>query len=881
MIIESMRGVRKMAAINESAEADNLAYASDGRYRNDAMISFFSELLYFYEEIRTLVQETENRNISIQINEKEELLCRIGEEAVSERLVQAFFMFYRKNDGSEELYIVSKEFKKGRESDEKKRLYKKKQKIKEFQINDVNLSAVSDLERIDKIIDELGTMFIDEQVCEKLQKAFGELKHYYSQSPSGEVYLAERDKVIPAMEVKGFQNLYNSIPWNKSQAMKVLEIYYDILTYFVCEDELIETEGIIEKVLIPTLNLGMIHTKAGLKAGMSMPMVLHAMNLVYDKLDEFLLLKTDEGKEMENRLYHEIFLAKLHQMFRFYLVQEENQEMEVAQADRRAENNRESLYQAALPASRKEYDDSALGVPVRNLSTYNSFQGIGELRLADKILYEALRRCSEGEEGTQLIYCITVLGDVRETAMKELFEYIEKQIRIKPEYIRVREMKIRCNVYTLRSESEQSFDVSGVNNIWYHCEFRKYQGELLNQKKLKDILESTDLLFVLDSCDLYRTKIEEVADKIIFRQRMSFDGYARNLKRDMPKDLVLEGRFVELYHVLTMYACTNQLGFLRKKAKEEIVKFIRREIESQKNKAAYIYISDIEAFQEMECIKENIVRIETYNQKEIGIIRFVKEDSQGLPEFFVPPLKNAEENPRKHLLVFNMWQVVKHIVLNQREYFKELFLKDKEKNMLDQIYLALDYSDWKSGVEISYYYKEKDSFHQKEIQQFIFFVLQKVFGTGEKDIYQRYLKKVMISILYGAAKSTEDLLFVYLLKDREELIKELRWRGGEEESEENYNPEIESYYSQNCKYTLKKNYWDLMRKFDCMDLNIIDKYIVFETIKKTSRKEEAGTDGSPVSRFLEEILRVCEKVSYSDSMLYQNCRELRKNVGEV
>lgn len=876
-IVESVRDIRKMETIKKSKRDGNLAYVSDGRYRNDTMMAFFSELLQFYREIRTVAQETGNMNISIRIEGKEELLCKIEEGAVSEQLVQAFFMFYSKNDGPEELYIVSKGLQNESEGDERKRVYRKNQNIKEFQIVDVKLGAESDLKRINKIIDELETMFIDEQVCEKLRKAFSELKYYYSQFSSGEDYSAEGDKGIAAMENKGFQNLYSSIPWNKSQAMKVLEIYYGILTSFICEDELIETEGMIEKVLIPTLNLGMITTKSGPKAGMTMPVVLHAMNLVYDKLDKFLLLKTDGGEKMENCLYHEIFLAKLHQMFRFYLIQEENQEIEMNEENRKAENRRESLCQAALPASRKEYDDSPLGVPVRSMSTYNSFQGIGELRLADKILYEAARRAAVGEKETQpasgFIYRITVFGDVRGSAMRELFEYIEKQVRIKPEYAGMRKMEIRCNVYTLRSKSEENFSVSG-QEAEHRCKFLKYQGELLNQQQLRNILESTDLLFVLDSCDLYRTEVEAVADKIIFRQRMSFGGYARNLKRDTPKDLLLGGRFVELYHVLTMYASKNQFGFLRKKAKEEIVKFIRKGIESQANKAAYIYISDIEAFQEMECIKENIVRIETYNQKEIGIIRFVKGDSQGLPEFFAP--QAAEESARKHLLVFNMWQVIKHIVLNQREYFKELFLKDGEKNMLDQIYLALDYSNWRSGVKISYYYEEKDSFYQKEIQQFIFFVLQKAFGSEEKDIYQKYLKKVMISILYGSAKSTEDLLFVYLLKDREELIGKFRWLGDTEEGKEDYNPEIVSYYNQNCKYTLKKNYWDLMRKFDCMDLNIIDKYTVFETIKKTSRKGETES-GSVVGRFLEEILRVCKEVSYSDSMLYENCLELRKN----
>lgn len=845
-----------MEIIRKRGGEGNLAYASDGRYRNDAMMAFFGELLRFYQEIRTVVKETGNTNISIQIEGKEYLSCDIGKGAVSEQLVQVFFLFYNERDEVSELCILPKEFSNRQNEEQHKKIYEKRPIIAGFQIAGVDPGDVSDQERIRTIIDELGSMFIDERVCENLQEKFRKLKFYYD-------------------------NLDSSIPWDKSQKMEILEIYYEILTYFICEDELMEIEGMIEKVLIPTLNLGMIRTVAGPKAGMAMPVIMHAMNLVYDKLDEFLLLETGAEKEMESRLYHEIFLAKLHQMFRFYLVQEKNQESGVNEENRKVENAADSLYQAALPASRKEFDGSALGVPVRSMSTYNSFQGIGELRLADKILYEAIRRAEsrKAEQRTSgFQYNITVFGDVREAAMKELFEYIEKQIKIKLEYDKMREMKIQCNVYTLRSESERSFDCPGYG-VLHHCEFRKYQGELLNSKRLGDILEHTDLLFVLDSCDLYRTEVEEVEDMITFRQRMSFGGYTKNLKQDITEDLVLEGRIVELYHALTMFAWENQFGFLRKKAKEEIVKFIRRKIESKEEKAAYIYISDIGAFQGMQCIKENIVRIETYNQKEIGIIRFTKRDSQGLPEFFCP--QNIEKDQRKHMLVFNMWQVVKHIVLNQRKNFEAMFLKEAEKNMLDQIYLALDYSNWKTGVEISYYYKEKDSFFREKIEQFAFFVLRKAFGTREKDIYQKYLKKVMISILYGAAKSTEDLLFVHMLKDREKLVGEFCWRGMMEEGKDNYYPEIELYYNQNCKYTLKKNYWDLMRKFDCMDLNIIDKYTVFETIRKTSGKGGAERD-SVVSQFLEEILRVCMDIGYDDSMLYHNCLKLRKkNLGAV
>lgn len=833
-----MGDVKRMG---KSDKGENEIYVSDKRYHNDSMMAFFYELLSFFGEIRFVIHRTGSRHVSLLIGEDNYPVYNIGRETVSEYLVWIFFLFYNDRTTSKEIRIVSQEM---QDIEIVSRSYWKNPNIKGFRIDSM---TGSDQRKIEGLIEELETMFISPQVCKDLQRLFIELKSCYN-------------------------HFDDFLIWNKTQISEFLDVYYDILSYFLCEDELLEVEGIVEKILIPVLNLGIIKTEPEVedKAGMTMPVVLYAMSLVYDKLDEFLLLESNVYGELENLLYREIFLAKLHQMFRFYLIREKNEE----------------LCHAALPAFKRTMDFSAMGVPVRGITTYNSFQGIRELRLADKILFEVRQRFDLAKKGNEIdgefIYHITILGDIVKEAMDVLLEYVRKQIILKNEYADMQEIDIRFKVYTLRPECEKSSACSKGVGGKYEYEFCQYHGQLLDAKDLKNILKEGDLFFFLDNCDLYRTEIENVDDIITFKQYISFGRHKNYHRRGLKDDLVLDSRFMDLYHILTMYAWKNEIGFLRKKAKEDLVKYIRNEIEGQKGKSAYIYISDINAFKGLACIQENIVRIETYNQKEIGIIRFTNYPRKELPVFFNS--ENIKSGQRKQILVFNMWQIVKHTVLNQKANFETVFLKKREKNMLDQIYIALDYSNWKKAMWVGYYYRDEKAYNQNEIEDFIAMVIQKIFSVGKKDMYQKYLKKVLISILYGAAKSVEDLLFVHILSEREDLLGQFFWWESNQRitlkpirrSREKYNSIIESYYDLNCKYSLKKNYWEMMRKFDYTGLNILDQYIVFESIKKSSQVNGTIQQDGVVVRFLGEILKACESVGYKESVLYHNCLEIGK-----
>lgn len=859
-----IRYIGEMGWMGRKKKIGNESYVPDTRYHNDIVMTFFYEVLCFFKDIRLVSRKANNDRITITIKNENSgsqiqepiYYVRLEEEGVLDTLISIFFRFYNECPQAKNISISSS---KTHDTESELRVYQKNSNIKGINGFKIENFRSDDKRKIQKIEEELDRTFISVHLSDHLKGLFHKLYDLYKYSEEYQL-------------------------WNRYYISEFLTSYYSILTCFLCEDELLEAEGVVEKILIPTLNLG-VHEidnksvkescqESNYKAGMTMPVVLHAMSLIYNKLEKFLLLEIGEEEILENLLYNEIFLAKLHQMFRFYLIQERNGEL--------------CLCHAALPAFRNTLDCSVMGVQVRAMSTYNSYQGIRELRLADKILYEFRQKADmDKEQNTKncgLIYRITIFGDIVKAGMDDLLQYISKQIRFKEEYRDLSDMRLEFHVYTRRLGDQEDFKWSNAIDSRFHCDFIQYENQLLNKIELKDILGKGDLFFFLDHQDLYRTEVEGVDDLITFKQYISFGGYQGYKSDDLLEDLVLEGKFVDLYHTLTMYAWKNKIGFLKKTAKEDLVKFIRGEVVAQEGKSAYIYISDISAFKGLSCVQENIVRMEAYNQKEIGIIRFTNYSREELPVFFCPP--GEECSKRKRLLVINMWQIVKHTVLNQKSNFETLFLNQKEKHMLDEIYIGLDYSDWREMILVSYWFKDKKAFCRETIGEFIQAVIQKIFVNRTKDMYQKYLKKILISILYGAAKSVEDLLFVHILKDKEDLMGKFLWQSSEcrdaysplDINEMKFNLTLEHYYNYNCKYSLKKYYWEVMDKFDSSGLSILDEYLVFETLKKSSQAKGMAEQNGVVIRFLEEILDVCEAEGYQESALYKNCMKKKQKI---
>lgn len=777
-------------------------------YSNNIVMAFFDELFYFLWHVRKVYSQTGNMYLTIadkQIN--------IKADNSAEVLIHLFVDFY-KDEKRERLEIVSEEL------DSKKPdyflVYKKKSGLN----FDISTDFKMDIDEIKSAAEELDCTFIDVVLRDKMKEKLSELCKL----------LREADGC-----------------WGKKQIFRYLNLYYEVLGLFIFDESVLQTDGIVEKVLIPLLNLGNRWDETGEtgKVTLSAPAVLAAWNLIYDRAAEYVLLPLhqteEEGKgrdtqeQVEEFLHRDIFGAKIHQIFRYYIIREKGGE----------------LYNAALPAytrTRKE----KMTIPVKRLSTYDSYQGIRELRLGEKILYElALRAENIADKKDRII----IIGDSGEESLKELIRYVGKAIRMKTEYQHVRDRNITFLVYTSKTKKICTGVAEGYG---YHIE--PYRDFLKSPKALDQVLEGSDILFLLDNCQLYDLRVEGLDDPISFKQSISSELYESFYTDNAYEDLTLECKFMELYNVLTAYCWKGILGFFKKEAKESTIKYIWKYVKGSSCKTVYIYVSDISAFKWMACIQEQFVRIEKYNQKEIGIIRFTTQPKECLPN----QAGIVAQRAGRHILVFNMWQVVKHILLLHKDEIENLFIHDPTL-FLDEIFIGFDYTDWRNEVKVYYQFQKSgntappDGFDAENITAAVKLLLKMLTYEKRPNMYQRYLKSAFVSFLYGAAKSVEDLVFLHIFSKQLRQLGSYRFCG--------FDPELSEHYNLNCKYSYKKNYWEAMGLLDSEVVTYLDRSRVISRVKKEN-----------ISGFLTNILESCRAIHYQESKLYKNCEEMRDSV---
>lgn len=697
---------------------------------------------------------------------------------------------------------------------------------KEWETGIMKDTSESDLDRLLFIKEELDKSFLDDMIKNEIKIRISRL--------------ADRQKKNGG-----------SFLWNPIQLSGYLDDYYGILCLMLRDDSILRTEGVVEKILIPLLNLGTERAEDyTVHMALTAPAILPALNLFYERLQELLTMEffsdnkkgSNEKKfqRAEDDIYKDIFMSKLHQIFRSCIVFDKSGD----------------LYYTEVPDYGRCEADFPLSFRVKGSDKLDSFQGIRELRLAEKIIYECMQYCEasarNGEE-TKREFRVALIGEVDPDPLKELIIYIRETINNKEEYKVLRSIEFNYTVYTIDA------DETAANGI-DHCEYRKYNDLLLNRKKLEEVLEESDLLMFLDSCQLYDMDIEDIDDFIVFYQNIMMENYSDFFAGTDTKDLKLNCKFMELYNALMSYCWKGKLGSIRKTAKENLIKFLRDYVKECRHKTVYLYVSDIKAFSKLTCIQNDFVRIEKYNEKEIGIIRFTTNSREVLPV-----RADCVTVYGRNILVFNMWQVVKHVVINERQFFTKLFL-DKNNMMLDDIYIGFDYTDWRENIKISYYYEgiQADGVCEKNLKDCICLVVRMLLGGQAPNMYDKYMRKAFLSFLYGAVKSVEDLVFLHLFKKNKEMLGECSIIG--------LNPELKNHYNLNCKYSHKKNYWEAMEKFDASHINFVDRYLVMN--RADNNGEMADNERSGARQMIADIMEACEQISYSDSILYQNCMDL-------
>lgn len=778
-------------------------------YNMGDVMAFFKELLTICEEIRSTYLRTGNSILCIATG-KEQKKIDVDSKQFGEDILEWFWNFKK---GTTQEYVI-KEW--DNDSEEEKHFI-----YKECEGTYVVCSSINqDGERLSQVGAALESAFMDEDVKTAIVEQIGRLKDIYMNSQLSIKYPTQRHL------------------WKRKDIFECLNIYYDLLKSLMCESILLEQKEIRDNVLAPLLQLGTIKDeKEGLRVTFQAPVVLSIMNVVYDRLNDFVQLPLHVGtsktlsakiQSVEKDMYREIFLSKINQIFRYYFVLKVDGD----------------LYQTRVPVYDSKRDESRLEIPLVKVADTECFQGIRELRLGEKILFELENATRGNQVFVKDEYRIVLVGDVEKVPLEELIKYISDALKRKEIYKNVKSIRLNFIVHT-HNKAENG---ECCGHIY---EFRKYTDFSANSQQMKELLDEGEFVFFMDNCQLYDLEVEEIRDLISFKQYISIDTYEEYFNKEKNDGLNLRCKFMELYNALVMYLWKGKFGTLKKTAKASLMQYIKAYVNQSSEKAIYIYVSDIDAFKELSCIKEEFVRIEKYNQKEIGIIRFSTTEKTNLPI-----TAQCKIDYNRSTLVFNLWQFVKHILINQWKDMQKLYV-GCERYFLDDIYIGMDYTNWKQEINISYWSEGANDSQKEYIRQTIEMFIEQLENQKRPNMYQRYLKNAFVSFLYGAAKSVEDLVFLHIFKDYANLLGKYRIVG--EDSE------VKKHYNLNCKYSHKKNYWETAEIFDRDNVNIIDQY----RVTNLDNNKEPGGEKS----LLNKLSQACENIGYEESQLYKRCEK--------
>ena len=622
---------------------------------------------------------------------------------------------------------------------------------------------------------------------------------------------------------------------------KCTDLFYKSIKFFMSHESFLEMEK-KERVLYELLNIGSYYDGEKYKTTIYAPRSLLILPSIYKNLS--LYLKRTEQDEMLTKCNHSIFLAKLHQANRWYTLAVEKRKL--------------CLYHVALPAYQTE-QNTDMFLEMRNIKTYDSYEGVGELRLADKILYEL-----EYRDKNQLNIGnirISIFGEVNYNPLLELIDYLNKAINIKYPYMKAK-YKLSFDIYTRKiDELEENKRISEYKNCVLKF-YKKDEKQFSIRKKIDKLIDDSDIIFLLDNSGIYNAVTYEAFD----------DGgeYYKNLQMlpdqisidENREDFKIDKNFDELYNIAVTYGNFGKFGKIYKEAYDTLLGAFEQRCSDEK--VIYAYISDLDAFSQVYFNQEQYVRLEQYRDKEMGIIRFSKRKEN--------LLKNSSS---QKMIVFNLWQFVKHIAIHERMNFEEYFIYPsyRSKILLDQILIGIDYSLWIEEVVFSYTLDSKIDINKaiycERLEQFINNVIIPKFDSKSEISYESYYRKIFISFLYGDAKNVEDLLFLHIYQWHKIILgkSKLRERYTDEKQDLIDNKNVE------FKFSTKRFYQIAMKRFDSTFNNEYDRLNAYGTLRRESNMLFYDYKKDDIKMILSNIKKACEAITYDRTILYRQCQE--------
>jgi hypothetical protein len=639
---------------------------------------------------------------------------------------------------------------------------------------------------------------------------------------------------------------------------KYLSLYYSILTIMLAYECNSSSSEVLRDIFDIMLNLD----TCGDKVSLLCPMALNATRKMYLEADEYYkrVSKRDkpEGKKLSaiDILEQSVVEKKVWHTYRWYFYDKERGFMHVA-----------------LPYDYRKGIDGSVWLQAKSIKDYNSFEGIGELRTAEKILYELKKFIGVREKSDEdkIKFSVALLGDLNKDALEELAQYVGKVVtdvngKIK-ENIRV---IYNCYSKNFKGENEDSNIVSnermssvihyenGLNNV------------LTRRSELEKILASNNCVFFLDCVDLYEPLTKKQTDNIEYEKRNYILGKPFSSTTMDKIDISAPNMLDTLYDGLVGCNSMNTYGNINKYANNGLLLFcedyINKIDRGTDRHSLYGYVSDLLAFKRLYCSDSYYVRTERYNQKEIGIIRYTGENKEN----FELPVKSIEDSGEKLLISFNVWQVIKHINMEKRNDIIKAIAGDSNAGEikdyeLHRLFVGIDYTKWRE--ELVFHYgiddtnwaidENKKVILTDFLRKFINTVVLPIFNDSQEDMFKQYIWRAIKSFLYGDAKSVEDMLFIHLWNKG--LTGKCRL------ADINDGDIVIKNINKIYKYSIKRFYEMIMSDFDISAQNSYDQRRI------ATKVDIADVEGGK-SQLFENVLAACERLNYKDSYLYSNCK---------
>ncbi len=801
---------------------------------NNELIVFLRKVLQICDAIREQCGTFRNTRIEIKAVGKSDSVIYMGEEHdFAEQLLNFIFCHVKTGDSEFEVGHLGE-----KENTRRKIRFEQKQDGLEI-LSLPGYPVFSDIKNV------LDALFLEtklvERFKEKISNFEGKLVDCQSQITESKVFLPRK------------------------QILEYLASYIEVLTFLIEHEEFINEKSGKARILKPLLNFCIIgenkdEERASASISVLSPVPSYLFLMIYARLEEYLEMDLKDTEEIRE-IYRDIFEKKVLHSFRWFLADEKHR-----------------LYHAAIsPFVERDYKQSKLLIPVHSLNCYSSYEGIREMRLAEKIMFELedFEPPYEVQGNQKWDYNVAIFGDLQKTPMEELTGYLTKLLEISDSHSSIlKSVRICLHVYT-KTEFSRQQDCRGEGKRYIY-EFYKPQKILKDRNQMEQVLDAHDLIFILDSVDLYQDiYVEDFRDIDFCKQRLiCYD--RREMEEDIREshDISFRGKFRELHECLTSYLYSGRWGLFRKDANELLLKYIEDYVNRSDKKAVYVYVSDLAAFRHIYCNDKYFVRREQYSEKEIGIIRYSKRAE--------PVLPNCQS--KDNMIVFNAWQFVKHIIIDKRKKYLDALLPGIETQCdLKQVCIGIDYREWKNKLVLDYC-MEKESLESplvnQAVKEFIEKILLPILNDNKNTMYSVYLRKAISSFLYGDVADVEDMLFVYLFRNHGEQI------GPVELSAKHVPARVRKNINRNFKYSFKR-FYDMA--FESYDISATEYFGQHRMIRAITTSEElrqalseteidkALTDKKTKERFFTQIVVACEWLGYTDSYLYHRCeRELKR-----